>query len=86
LRKEDVLAPEDGKDEEKAAGEHEQDKDGKDEAVKEWQGGMDCLQSYQRDIPEEKGEKRENQTRQDQQSDEDSFFRRRVQVNLFSSE
>lgn len=40
---------------------------------------MDILQPYQRNIPEEKGEKRENQTGQDQQSDEDSFFRRRVQ-------
>jgi len=40
---------------------------------------MDILQPYQRNIPEEKGEKRENQTGQDQQSDEDSFFRRRFQ-------
>jgi hypothetical protein len=40
---------------------------------------MDILQPYQRNIPEEKGEKRENQTGQDQQSDEDSFFGCRVQ-------
>jgi len=43
---------------------------------------VDILQPHQRNIPEEKGEKRENQTGQNQQSDKNSFFRRRFQNNL----
>jgi hypothetical protein len=74
MREEDILPSEDGKDKEESPGKHEEHQNRKDDGEEERKGGMDVLQSHHRDIPEQKDEKEEDQTGENQESDEDSLL------------
>ena len=82
MREEDILPYEDGKDKEESPGKHEEHQNRKDDGEEERKGGMDVLQSHHRDIPEQKDEKEEDQTGENQESDEDSLLGFNVQKPL----
>ena len=65
MREKDVLAPENGEDEEETAKDHEEDQGGEDEAEERRQEGVNVFQPYHRNIPEEKDENEENDTGKD---------------------
>lgn len=73
MGEENILPSEDGKDKEEPPGNHEEHQNRKEDGEEERKGGMDILQSHHRDIPEQKDEKEEDQTGEDQKSDEDSL-------------
>jgi len=75
MREEDILPSEDGKDKEQPSGKHEKHQNRKDDSEKERKEGMDVLQSHHWDIPEQKDEKEEDQTGDDEQSNEDPLLR-----------
>ena len=74
MREDNILPSEDGKDKEESPGKHEEHQNRKDDGEEERKGGMDVLQSHHRDIPEQKDEKEEDQTGENQESDEDSLL------------
>ena len=82
VRKEDVLSPENGEDEEKPSGEHEKDEHGEDQRKEKRKVGMDVPQPHHGHIPEHKDQKEQDQTGDDQKTDKDSFLRLRVQSTL----
>jgi hypothetical protein len=65
MREKDVLAPEDGEDEEETAKDHEEDQNGEGEAEERWEEGMNVFQPYHGNIPEEKDENEQNDTGKD---------------------
>jgi len=65
MREKDVLASEDGEDEEETAKEHKEDQGGKGEAEEGWEEGMNVFQPNHGNIPEEKDENEENHTGKD---------------------
>jgi len=65
MREKDVLAPEDGEDEEETAKDHEEDQGGEGEAEERREEGVNVLQPYHRNIPEEKDENEENDAGED---------------------
>jgi hypothetical protein len=74
MGEENILPSEDGKDKEEPPGKHEEHQNRKEDGEEERKGGMDVLQSHHRDIPEQKDEKEEDQTGENQKSDEDSLL------------
>ena len=81
MREEDILPYEDGKDKEESPGKHEEHQNRKDDGEEERKGGMDVLQSHHRDIPEQKDEREEDQTGENQKPDEDSLLGFNLQNN-----
>jgi hypothetical protein len=65
MREKDVLAPENGEDEEETAKDHEEDQCGEDEAEERRQEGVNVFQPYHRNIPEQKDEDEQNDTGKD---------------------
>ena len=82
MGKKDVFSPEDGKNKKKSSEKHQNRKNSEDAGVEDGKRGMDILQPHHRDIPEQEDEGEEDQTGKDQQSDEDSLLRFKVQFNL----
>jgi len=52
------------------------------ESEEEWKGGVNVLQPHHGNVPEKQNKEKENQTREDQESDEDSLFRLMIQNYL----
>jgi len=58
----DIFPPEDGEDQEKPARKHEEHQNGQGDGEKEREEGVNILQPHHRDIPEQKNEKKKDQT------------------------
>jgi len=82
MGEEDVFSPEDGKDKEKSSQKHQHCKNRKDAGVEKGKRGMDILQPHHRNIPEQEDEDEKDQASKNQQSDEESLLRFKVQMSL----
>jgi hypothetical protein len=65
MRKEDILSPKNGKDEEQSSSQHEKNQNGEGKSEEERKIGMDVPQPHHGDIPEHKDQKEEDQTGDD---------------------
>ena len=65
MRQKDILSPQEGEDKQKTAWDDEEDQKGEEETKNKWEEGMNVLQPYDGDIPDEKNEKEENETSED---------------------
>jgi hypothetical protein len=63
MGQQDVLPPQDREDKKETSGKHEKDENSKNQTEDERKRGMNVLHPYHRNIPEQKDNKKENQTR-----------------------
>ena len=70
LRKKNILAKNDRKDEEQPPRKHQKEQKAKTDGEDERKGGMDILQSHHGNIPEQKHKEEKDQTGDDQEPDE----------------
>jgi hypothetical protein len=84
MREEDIFSPEDGKDKEKSSRKHQNCKNSKDAGVENGKRRMDILQPHHGDIPEQEDKDEQDQTGKNQESDEESLLRLKVQMSLRS--
>lgn len=75
MRQEDILPPHDGENKQKAAGNHQKDEKGQDEAENQREGGVNISQPHHGNIPKKEGEDEKNDAGKGQQTDENSLLR-----------
>ena len=75
LRQEDIPPPHDGENKQEAAGDHQKDEKGQDEAENQGEGGVNISQPHHGNIPKKKDEDEKNDAGKGQQTDENSLLR-----------
>ena len=79
VREENIFSPEDGKNKEQTAENHEENQKGKGQTEDRRKGGMNVSQPHDGNIPEKKDKTEENNTGKNQQPNENPLFRPALQ-------